>query len=205
MRGRFSSAAYRAMPLLALSSIAIILIGCTAATHALMGKPAPYQGGLQYGQLVRAIVEDWSPAIPELAAAYRTKRDGSAIEQVSFTNAPKFRPAEGGTMVVFRVIDSWNYHTPDDASGMHEWLSVFNSELVAVEMSEGEAIAAARACLEASPDRGSYDLEDPFAFGPGERGGWVVRFESPAGQGTAASIDLEIDWRGRCSGQALRR
>ncbi len=197
MRGRFSSAAYRAMPLLALSLIAITPIGCTAATHALMGKPEPFKGQLQRGQLVRAIVMDWSHAGLTLNAALRTS-EGYRVEEISFTNAPDYRPAEGGTMVVFRVLGSWSYHTPDDASGMHEWISVFNSELVAVEMSEAEAIAAARACLQKFPDPASYDLEDPFTFGPGERGGWIVRFDKATEQGTAANIDLEIDWKGRC-------
>lgn len=201
MRERLSPArraAYRAIPLLALVPIVIAALGCTSMTLALAGKPEPYAGGLRPGQLVRAIIEDYSSSFVGLAAARRTSRDEQAIEPVSFTNAPKFRPAAGGTMVVFRVLNSWNYHTPDDASGMHEWISVFDGDLIAVEMNEDDAIAAARACLEASADRGSYNLGDPFAFGPGARGGWVVRFESRAEQGAAASIDFEVDRKGGC-------
>ncbi len=190
--------AYRALPLLALFPVVITAIGCTGLTLALAGKPEPYAGGLRRGQLVRAVIENLAFGKDGISAARRTSRDEYEIEEVSFTNAPDFRPAEGGTMVVFRVVGSWTYHTPDDASGMHEWISVFESELIAVEMNEAEAIAAASACLEASPHRGSYNLDDPFTFGPGAHGGWIVRFESPPGPGAAAGIDFEVDRKGRC-------
>jgi hypothetical protein len=181
----------RSSSLLALVAAAILGSGCVSMLH-----PEPYGGSLKRDQVVRAILEEFPPPIAGLAVARRVSPDTSEVEQVSFTNAPRYRPAEGGTMVVLRVLDSWSYHTPDDASGMHEWLSVFNAELIATEMNESEAIAAARACLGASPDDASYNLENPFAFGPGARGGWTVRFSAP---NESESAEIELDRSGRCA------
>ena len=182
--------------LLVLAMLATVATGCLAA---LAGRPAPYAGSLHRGQLVRAILQRGAPPFGEIHAVRRVSRDSQEVEIVSFSRAPKWRPSTGGTMVVFRVLGSWSYHTPEDATGTHEWLTVYESELVDVELDENEAIAAARGCLERSPAAASYDRDHPFAFGPGSRGGWTVRFDPRVGtDGSASPVELELDRRGRC-------
>jgi hypothetical protein len=101
-------------------------------------------------------------------------------------------------MVVFRVVGTSSFHTPDDASGTHEWLTVYESEIVKVELAEEEALAAARTCLATRAEPRAYNPEQPFAFGPGPAGGWNVRFESEAGEAAPASLTVHLDSRGRC-------
>jgi hypothetical protein len=182
--------------LLAVVALATTASGCAVAVA---GKPKPYAGSLHEGLLVRAILERGSPPFGEIHATRRVSRDSREVAIVSFSSAPLWRPEAGGTMVVFRVVGSWTYHTPADAARMHEWLSVYESELVDVELSEDEAIAAARSCLARRAEAAAYDPEDPFAFGPGTAGGWTVRFDSAdAEESSAPPITIELDRRGRC-------
>jgi hypothetical protein len=130
---------------------------------------------------VRGVVEVYDEHT--LVVTHRTGMRRSEVEFVAFPKAAHFEPPRGGVMVVFRVGAPSSYHTPDDAQGSHEWIEAFACELVAVEASRAEAVAAAQRCAPKARDG-----ETPWAFGPGPRGGWVVRFP-----GSPKEVEVELD------------
>jgi len=145
--------------------------------------------------LVRGIVE--SDGGKTLKVVRRLRRGESEAEFITIENAPDFVPAEGGAMVVLRVLGSSMFHTPDDASGTHYWFDEWSCDLVRVEMSEREAIDIARSCVSESARATDFDLEAPFAQGPSARGRWVVHFRGRIPI-RAEGIRIEIDEALRC-------
>jgi hypothetical protein len=173
-----------------------------ACVVALAGRPDAYTGSLGVGQLVRAILEEGSPPYGEVHAMLRSSPGERSFEIVSFPRAPRWRPAAGGTMVVFRVVGEGMYHTPEDASGVHEWLYFYESELVKVELTEAEAIAAARRCLAGGSGSAGGERGEPFAFGPGPAGGWSVRLAPTGAEESNPGVTVHLDPHGRCAGSA---
>jgi hypothetical protein len=203
-------ASHRSMPprLAALATFVVVLAGCGSSSVSSRPSPPPgpaaYDGQLVQGKLVRAIVEVYDEH--NLAAVHRIRRGHFSVEFVTFPKAPDFVPAEGGgTMVVLRSLGTSSFHTPDDASGAHYWFDEHACELVRVEMTARNAIAAARACLEHSGDSTAYDLDKPFASGPSAAGRWIVHFEDRAALAKIPrGIELEVGETGACKLRPLR-
>lgn len=199
------------MPLLrpAVLAFALLLSACGAAPSeppaSTPATPAAYDGKLKIGDLVRGIVEVHDEHT--LAVKQRISRERSAVEFVTFTRAPEFVPPPGGVIVVFRVVGSSTHHTPPDAGGSWDWIEEFQCELITVELSEREAIDAARACAQQLDDASEYDLQRPFAFSSGyhEPGNWVVRYhDQPPKMRIPNGIEIEINAARRCRIRSLR-
>lgn len=194
-RSKCSGRGRRVLVALALAVLPVTSSGCAVA---LAGRPEPYAGDLETGQLVRAILEPGLPGYGLIHAVVRTDPGRMEVSAVSFPRAPRWQPADDGTMVVFRVIALNTFHTPPDALGRHRWLIEYEAEIIATELDEAEAITKALRCLDTVAGAAAYDREDPFAFGPGAAGGWSVRFSASDGAGALPPVIAHLDARGRC-------
>jgi hypothetical protein len=181
----------RSLALTAVVSASLLAGASSAASRRPAGVQAQaYDGSLATGRTVRAIVHSSTVPFPRSTTAlHRTEPGPWSGSELYFENRSDLE-LEEPTLVVFRVTGTSPIHTPPDASGMVEYLSVAFAELLAVEMPQSVAIARARACAEDLRPGMKLGGEEPFTHGPGIRGGWLVRF--------ATTLEFEVTADGVC-------
>ncbi|APR74724.1 Hypothetical protein A7982_00070 [Minicystis rosea] len=143
-----------------------------------------------------------------LAVKRRMSPGRSQIEFITFSNAPAFAPPPGGVIVVFRVVGSSHHHTaPAHAGEWGDLVERLDCQLIAVELSEREAIDAARACAAQLDDASEHDLQSPFAYADTyhEPGSWVVRFhDQPPKLQSPNGMGIKINAARKCRARSLR-
>jgi hypothetical protein len=180
----------RARGVMVLIGLAALAGSCSGASPSRRLRAEAYDGSLEPGRTVRAIVLSGSEPFAHSISALRRSQPGAwSGEELYFENRTKFEAGEP-TLVVFRVNSMMPVHTRPDASGMVEYIQVAFAELLAVEMTESAAIEKARVCA-GLPLAATSDEPEPFTHGPGRRGGWLVRFGS--------TEEFEVLADGRCA------